>query len=149
MPVSPLIAVINGPNLDRLGAREPAIYGRETLADIEALCREEAGALGCALAFMQSNHEGALVEAVHTACGNAAAIVINAAAYTHSSIALRDALAMFTGPIVEVHLSNIHARESFRAHSMIAPVATGVICGFGAQGYALALRAAAGRLDAA
>ncbi|MEM6491267.1 MAG: type II 3-dehydroquinate dehydratase [Pseudomonadota bacterium] len=146
MPATKPILVLNGPNLDQLGRREPAVYGPDTLKDIEALCRTTAERAGFAVDFAQSNHEGALIEAVHAAIDGAAAIVVNAAGYTHSSIALRDALAMFPGPVVEVHLSNIHAREAFRAHSLIAPIALGVICGFGAQGYALAIDAAARRL---
>lgn len=141
MPAS-LICVLNGPNLNRLGTRQPEIYGAQTLADIEALCAETVSALGRELRFMQSNHEGALVDAVQAACDDAGAIVINAAAFTHTSIALRDALAMFNGPVVEIHLSNIHAREAFRERSLIAPIAAGVICGFGAESYALGLQAA-------
>lgn len=142
------ILVLNGPNLDQLGRREPSIYGRETLADVETLCHATAARGGREILFVQSNHEGALIEQVHAALDGADAIVVNAAAYTHTSIALRDALAMFGGPIVEVHLSNIHAREAFRAQSLIAPLALGVICGFGAQGYALAIDAALHRLAA-
>ena len=142
LSTSNLISVLNGPNLNRLGTREPSIYGRETLADIEELCRDTAASLGREIAFMQSNFEGALVEAAQAASGTAGAIVVNAAAYTHTSIALRDALAMFEGPVIEVHLSNIHAREDFRARSFIAPIAKGVICGFGAESYTLAIRAA-------
>ena len=139
------ILILNGPNLNRLGLRQPEIYGRETLADIEARCR--AVAPQARLAFAQSNHEGALVDAIHQACDEMDAIIINPAAYTHSSIALRDALAMFEGPIIEVHLSNIHAREAFRQTSHVSPVADGVICGLGPLGYELALTAALARLE--
>jgi 3-dehydroquinate dehydratase-2 len=133
--------VLNGPNLNLLGTREPGIYGTTTLADIEALCRKTASDLGAEIAFLQSNHEGALIDAIHAARGTHRGIVLNAGAYTHTSVALRDAISAAGVPTVEVHLSNIHARESFRHRSMIAPVVLGQIAGFGPTGYVLALRA--------
>lgn len=140
-PAPAPIYVLNGPNLNLLGAREPAIYGATTLADIEALCRREAESLGHLVVFRQSNHEGLLVDWMHEAGGSASAVVLNAGAYTHTSIALHDAVRAIAPPVVEVHLSNIAAREAFRAHSLIAPAARGVIFGFGGVGYALAIRA--------
>ena len=135
------ILVLNGPNLNLLGQREPGIYGACTLAGLEDLCRAEAKTLGVALGFAQSNHEGALVDALHDAQASQDGVVLNAAAYTHSSIALRDAISAISVPVLELHLSNIHAREPFRHRSMIAPVCIGVIAGLGAQGYPLAVRA--------
>lgn len=133
--------VLNGPNLNLLGRREPEIYGRTTLADIEAMVMGWAGELGVAVDFRQSNHEGELVEWIHDSVGVHAGIAINAGAYTHTSIALHDAL-KYTGlPVVEVHLSNVFARDAFRHHSYIAPLALGVVCGFGAEGYRFALQA--------
>ncbi|HBM40334.1 MAG TPA: type II 3-dehydroquinate dehydratase [Sulfitobacter sp.] len=135
------ILILNGPNLNLLGTRQPEVYGKTTLADVEALCREKAKMLGFDVAFEQSNHEGALIDLIHAAKGKHAGIVLNAGAYTHTSIALMDAIASVELPVVEVHLSNIHAREEFRHRSYIAPVALGQICGFGAQGYLMALDA--------
>lgn len=135
------ILILNGPNLNLLGTRQPKVYGKTTLADVEALCREKAKTLGFDVAFEQSNHEGALIDLIHAAKGKHAGIVLNAGAYTHTSIALMDAIASVELPVVEVHLSNIHAREEFRHRSYIAPVALGQICGFGAQGYLMALDA--------
>ncbi len=140
------LLILNGPNLNLLGTRQPEIYGRTTLADVEALCAVEAEALGCTVACLQSNHEGALIDAVHAARGQHDGIVLNAGAYTHTSVALMDAIASAAVPLVEVHLSNIHAREAFRHKSYIAPVAIGQICGFGVMGYALAIRALAAHL---
>jgi 3-dehydroquinate dehydratase-2 len=140
------LLVLNGPNLNLLGVREPAVYGRATLADCEALARARAAALGHALDFRQSNHEGALVDWIQQARGTADALILNAGAYTHTSVAIHDALKAFEGPVVELHLSNPHAREPFRHRSFVAPVARGVIAGFGAAGYALAVDAAAGLL---
>lgn len=134
------IHVLNGPNLNLLGEREPAVYGRETLADIEAACAAEAEALGFACRAAQSNHEGALVELIHAARGAAAGLVVNPGAYSHTSIAILDALTAFEGKVVEVHLSNIHAREPFRHHSYVSARADAVICGCGSQGYLFAIR---------
>lgn len=133
--------VLNGPNLNALGKREPGIYGGQTLADIEVLCKAEGEKLGFAVDFRQSNHEGDLVDWIHEAGDVAAGIAINAGAYTHTSIALHDAIRAIKIPVVELHLSNVHAREEFRHKSMIAPAVKGVICGFGAQSYVLALNA--------
>jgi 3-dehydroquinate dehydratase-2 len=144
----PLVAVLNGPNLNMLGLREPAIYGATTLDDVEALCAETAEGLGLAIDFRQTNHEGELISWVQECHGRAAGIVINPAGYTHTSVALMDALLAVGLPVVEVHLSNIHRREAFRHHSYVSRAATGVICGLGASGYALALRAMAGILSA-
>ncbi len=143
------VLVINGPNLNLLGLREPAVYGRETLADLEALCRAEGEALGLRVDCRQSNHEGELIDWIHAARENAAAILINAGAYSHTSQAIPDALRAYPGLVVELHLSNIHAREPFRHHSHVSAVATAVICGLGSAGYRLALRAVAERLAAA
>jgi 3-dehydroquinate dehydratase-2 len=136
-----ILFVLNGPNLNALGKREPGIYGGQTLADIEALCRAEGERLGFVVDFRQSNHEGDLVDWVHEAGDVAAGVAINAGAYTHTSIALHDAIRAVKTPVVELHLSNVHAREDFRHKSMIAPAVKGVICGFGAQSYVLALHA--------
>ena len=136
------VQILNGPNLNLLGQREPHIYGRTSLADIEAKVRERAARLGTEVEFRQSNDEGQLVDWVQQARGVFDAIVLNAGAYTHTSIALRDAIAASGVRTVEVHLSNVHAREEFRRHSMIAPVCAGVICGFGAMSYLLGIEAA-------
>jgi 3-dehydroquinate dehydratase II len=143
------ILVLNGPNLNLLGVREPKTYGSETLADIEEACLERAAALDLALDFRQSNHEGQLVDWIQEARESADGIIINAGAYTHTSIAILDALRACELPIIEVHLSNIFAREAYRHHSYISSVAHGVICGFGAQSYILALDAIAYVLEAA
>ena len=137
------IAILNGPNLDRLGKREPEIYGRATLADVEALCSNACAGLGLTLDFRQSNYEGDLVTWIQEARDKAVGIVINAGAYTHTSVALLDALNAAEKPVMEVHLSNIFRREAFRHHSYVSPAATGVICGLGSQGYELALAAMA------
>ena len=142
------ILVLNGPNLNLLGQREPAIYGTTTLADLEALCRSEAERSGVTLGFAQSNQEGALVDALHGAMEDQDGVILNAGAYTHTSVALRDAISAISIPVIELHLSNTHAREAFRHVSMIAPVCLGVIAGFGAQGYPLAVRAMADHLKA-
>jgi 3-dehydroquinate dehydratase II len=140
------IAVLNGPNLNLLGQREPEIYGHATLADIERLVRQSAQGLGAEIEWLQSNHEGALVDAVQGLRGRVDGALINAAALTHSSLALRDALLAVQVPFVELHLSNIFAREPERRHSMIADLAVGMVTGFGAQSYVLALQALVGRL---
>jgi 3-dehydroquinate dehydratase-2 len=142
------LMVLNGPNLNLLGEREPHIYGTTTLAAIETGCREYAQAAGFALAFHQSNHEGALIDLVHQARTAADAIVINPAALSFTSIALLDALKAFDGPVVEVHISNIHARDEVHRHSIISGVARCVICGAGPYGYILGLQAAAHMLKA-
>ncbi|HEV8178397.1 MAG TPA: type II 3-dehydroquinate dehydratase [Gemmatimonadales bacterium] len=143
------IVVLNGPNLNLLGEREPEIYGRTSLADIEAMVREAAGPLGAEIQWFQTNHEGALVEAVQGLRGRADGALINAAALTHSSLALRDALLAVKIPFVELHLSNIFAREAERRHSVIADLALGMVTGFGPQSYLLALQALMSRLRAA
>ena len=139
----PNILVLNGPNLNLLGAREPQVYGRMTLAEIEDACRRRADALDLTVEFRQSNHEGELVDWIQQARGAYAALIINAAAYTHTSVALFDALAMIDMPVIEVHLSNIFRRESFRQHSYVSALAHGIVCGFGGFGYEMALEAAA------
>ena len=145
--MSRTVLILNGPNLNLLGTRQPEIYGHETLADIEALCRAAGEALDLAIDFRQSNVEGELVTWVQQARGAADAILINAAAYTHTSVALLDALLACELPVVEVHLSNIHRREAFRRQSYISLAARGMICGFRGQGYPLGLRALADLLD--
>jgi 3-dehydroquinate dehydratase II len=142
------ILILNGPNLNLLGVREPAAYGRETLADIEEACLEHAAALDLAIDFRQSNHEGQLVDWIQEARQSAEGIILNAGAYTHTSVALLDALKAAELPVIEVHLTNIHRRESFRHHSYVSAAAQGVICGFGGQGYLLALDAMARLLEA-
>lgn len=135
------VFVLNGPNLNMLGKREPGIYGGKTLKDIEADCIAAGRELGFSVDFRQSNHEGVLVDWLHEADDKAVGIAINAGAYTHTSIALHDAIRAISVPVVEVHISNIHAREEFRHRSMIAPAAKGMICGFGPASYTLALSA--------
>jgi 3-dehydroquinate dehydratase II len=137
------VLVLNGPNLNMLGKRQPQIYGRETLAEVEKACRAEAVHLGLTVEFAQSNHEGVLVDLIQAARDKNSAIVINAGAYTHTSVALLDALNAAELPTVEVHISNIYKRESFRHHSYISPAAVGVIAGLGIQGYLVALQALA------
>ena len=136
-----LIHVINGPNLNLLGSRQPEIYGTGTLADIEKDLQDRGTKAGAEVLCFQSNDEGELVTLIQNAAKTADAVILNAAAYSHTSIALHDAIAAIEVPVVEVHLSNIFARETFRRHSFISDVAAGVICGFGARGYALALDA--------
>lgn len=137
------ILVLNGPNLNLLGIREPHVYGGDTLDDVRRLAAERAAELGLEIDFRQSNSEGELVDWIQEARGSADGIVINAGAYTHTSVALLDALAAVDLPVVEVHLSNLFKREAFRHRSYVAPVAAGLIAGFGARGYALAIEAAA------
>jgi len=134
------IHILNGPNLNLLGKRQPEVYGHETLADVETRCAALAAELGVGLHFAQSNHEGAIIEMIHAARDAASAIVINPAAYTHTSVAILDALNAFNGPVIEVHISNVHKRESFRHHSYVSLRADGVIAGCGTEGYLLALR---------
>jgi len=143
------ISVLNGPNLNLLGQREPEVYGRTTLGEIEAMVREAARGQGAEIDWFQTNHEGALVDAVQALKGRADGALINAAALTHSSLALRDALLAVQVPFVELHLSNIFAREPARRHSMIADLALGMVTGFGPQSYLLALQALVGRLRVA
>lgn len=140
---APVVLLLSGPNLNLLGERQPEVYGHETLADHVATAQRAAEAAGLTLEHQQSNHEGELVEAVHAARGRCAAIVINAAAFTHYSWALHDALAAFEGPIVELHLSNPAAREPWRHQSVLAPVVAGSVAGFGDLGYGLAVQAVA------
>ena len=142
-----LIHVLNGPNLNLLGTREPEIYGADTLADVERLCIDTAKGLGLDVRHDQSNHEGALVDLIQGARGAASGIVINAGAYTHTSVAIHDALQAFDGPVIEVHISQVHKREAFRHHSYISQRADGVIVGCGINGYALAIQHLAHLLD--
>ena len=143
MSSRPVVAVFNGPNLNLLGEREPEVYGAGTLADLEALCRERAAAHGWDLDFRQTNHEGVLLDAVQEVRHTAYGLVLNAAGWTHTSVALHDALALVRCPVVEVHLSDVHAREPFRHHSYVSPQAALVIVGRGQQGYAEAIDALA------
>lgn len=142
------ILVLNGPNLNLLGVREPATYGRETLADIEEACLERAAALRLTVDFRQSNHEGQLIDWIHEARETADGIILNAGGYTHTSVSIHDALKAAELSVIEVHLSNIHRREAFRHSSYVSTVAHGVICGFGGYGYLLALDAMARLLEA-
>ncbi len=142
-PPLPLVVVLNGPNMNMLGLRQPEMYGAATLDDVEALCAETADRLGLAIDFRQSNAEGELISWVQEARGRAHGIVINPAGYTTTSIALMDALLAVDLPVIEVHVTNIHRREEFRHHSYVSKAATGVIAGLGITGYALALRAMA------
>jgi len=143
----PTVFVLNGPNLNLLGVREPSVYGRDTLADIEARCLTRATALDLQIDFRQTNHEGQLVDWIQEARQSADAIVLNAGALTHTSIAVLDALSAAALPVIEVHLSNIFRRERFRHHSYVSLAASGVICGLGAQGYELALEAIASLIE--
>ncbi len=143
------VLVLNGPNLNLLGTREPAVYGAQTLADVEALCAKACAAHGFALDFRQSNHEGVLVDAIQEAGraqadGTLAGVVFNAGAYTHTSVALHDAIKGSGVTAIELHISNVHAREAFRHHSFLSPVVKGVMAGFGVPGYALAIAALVG-----
>lgn len=142
------VLVLNGPNLNLLGSREPTVYGGQTLADVENICRNACQSHGFSLDFRQSNHEGVLIDWIHEAgaaqtAGALAGVVFNAGAYTHTSLALHDAIKGAAVHLVELHISNVHARETFRHHSLLAPVAQGVMAGFGTQGYALAIAALA------
>ena len=143
------ILVLNGPNLNLLGTREPTVYGSQTLADVEAICTRECDARGFKLDFRQSNHEGVLVDAIHEAgraqaAGLLAGVIFNAGAYTHTSVALHDAIKGAGVTVIELHISNVHAREAFRHHSYLSSVAKGVMAGFGVQGYVYAITALAG-----
>jgi len=140
------ILILNGPNLNLLGTREPAVYGSETLADVERMCREEGDKLGVAADCRQSNHEGQLIDWIHEAGreiaeGNMLGVVFNPGAFTHTSVALHDAIKGANATVIELHISNVHAREEFRHHSYISPAARGIMVGFGVQGYALAMGA--------
>ncbi|MDX2057774.1 MAG: type II 3-dehydroquinate dehydratase [Gemmatimonadales bacterium] len=141
------VTVLNGPNLNLLGTREPERYGKATLAEVESLVQVEAAQLGIELDWRQSNHEGALIDAIQTLPGRADGLLLNAAGYTHTSVAIRDALLAVRIPFVEVHLSNVYAREEFRHRSLMADLAIGVIAGFGPQSYLLGLRALHSRLS--
>ncbi len=143
MPTSARILILNGPNLNLLGTREPEVYGQETLAHVEEACTAHAKSLNLDIDFRQSNSEGECVDWIQEAAADCAGIIINPAAYTHTSVAIMDALKQVNGPIIEVHLSNIFAREPFRHHSYVSPIASGVVCGFGGNGYILALEAMA------
>ena len=139
--------VLNGPNLNLLGVRQPEVYGRTTLPDVEAMCLAHAEKIGVSVRFEQSNHEGVLIDAIHAARGTLDGLILNAGAYTHTSVALMDAISSAEIPTIELHLSNTHAREEFRHKSYISRVAVGIICGFGARGYTLAMDAMKGHLD--
>jgi 3-dehydroquinate dehydratase II len=148
-PKAKTVYVLNGPNLNLLGSREPEIYGRATLADVEKLCRASAKRHGLAIEFRQSNHEGELIDWIQEArAEKAAGLVINPAGYGHTSVAILDALAALEAPVIEVHVSNIHARESFRRRTYVSQVARAVLCGFGIHGYALAIDGLAAMIDA-
>jgi len=149
MTVKKTILVLNGPNLNLLGRREPGVYGAQTLADVEQRCRAACEQHGYALDFRQSNHEGVLIDALHEAgaaqaAGVLAGVVFNAGAYTHTSVALHDAIKGAQVTVIELHISNVHAREPFRHRSYLSPVSSGVLCGFGVHGYAMAIGALAG-----
>jgi 3-dehydroquinate dehydratase-2 len=144
-----LVYILNGPNLNLLGTREPEVYGKETLADIEKACRAAAAKHGLEVVFRQTNVEGELVNWLQEARTKAAGVLLNAGAYTHTSVAILDAIRATTMPVIEVHLSNPFAREQFRHHSFVSPAAKGLICGFGAHGYVLAIEALAGVLRSA
>lgn len=145
--MSKTILILNGPNLNLLGKRQPEIYGHETLSDVAEMCAEAAAGFDCGILMRQSNHEGELVDWIHEARENAAAIVINPGAYSHTSIAILDALNTFDGPVIEVHISNIHKRESFRHHSYVSHRADGIIVGCGVQGYVFGVQRACGLLN--
>lgn len=134
------ISILNGPNLNLLGMRQPDVYGHDTLADVEGNCEKTATALGLDIVFHQSNHEGQIIDWIHEARDSSSGIIINPAAYTHTSVAILDALNAFDGPVLEVHISNVHQREEFRHFSYVSQRANGVIAGMGIQGYELALQ---------
>lgn len=137
--MSDFVAVLNGPNLNLLGQRQPEVYGHDTLADVERLCTETAARFGMEARCLQSNHEGVILDAMHQWRTEAAGFVVNAGGWTHTSVALRDALVTIAGPLLEVHISNVHAREEFRHHSYLSPIASGIIVGCGVQGYQFAV----------
>lgn len=141
------LLILNGPNLNLLGLRQPEIYGRTTIADVETMCRKHAAKVDVTVDFSQSNHEGTLVDQIHSARGTKDGIILNAGAYTHTSVALMDAISSAEVPTIELHLSNVHAREELRHTSYIAKVALGVICGFGPRGYTLAMDALVSHLE--
>ena len=143
----PSVLILNGPNLNLLGQRQPEVYGRTTLAEVEQMCIDQAAQLDLGLTFQQSNHEGVMIDAIHAARGVHGGMILNAGAYTHTSVALMDAISSAELPTIELHLSNVHAREPFRHQSYIAKVAIGIICGFGPMGYTLALQAMARHLE--
>ncbi|TYB89345.1 type II 3-dehydroquinate dehydratase [Oceaniovalibus sp. ACAM 378] len=140
------VLILNGPNLNLLGQRQPQVYGRTTLDEVAGMCRTAAERLGVDIVFEQSNHEGTMIDLIHATRGRHQGLILNAGAYTHTSIALMDAISSSEVPTIELHLSNVHAREDFRHRSYIAKVALGVICGFGPRGYVLALEAMAAHL---
>lgn len=146
--MSKTLLILNGPNLNLLGTRQPDVYGSTTLADVEAMCAEKAKAVGIEIDFRQSNHEGTLVDWIHEAKGKHDGIIINAGAYTHTSVALHDAIASVELPVAEVHISNIHKREEFRHLSYISKVSVGMICGFGPYGYLMGIDALVNHLSA-
>lgn len=143
---APTVVVLNGPNLNLLGEREPHIYGHETLSDVEAMCATRAAQLGWVLDFRQTNHEGVLIDAIHEVRRDAIGVVVNAGGWTHTSVAIRDALTNVDGPVVEVHISDIHAREAFRHHSYISDIADEVVIGRGTAGYVEAIDAVRARV---
>lgn len=142
------LLVLNGPNINMLGTRQPELYGHETLADVEALCRRRGEACGLIIDFRQTNHEGELIDWLHQARGKVDGVVLNPGAWTHTSVAIRDAILASELPVIEVHISNVHKREAFRHHSYVSDVAIGVICGLGTHGYALAIEHFSQRLEA-
>ena len=146
MSPTPTVVVLNGPNLNLLGEREPDVYGHETLADVEALCRARTDELGWQLDFRQTNHEGVMIDAIHEVRASAVGIVINAGGWTHTSVAIRDALAAVRAPVIEVHISDVHAREAFRHFSYITDVSDEVIVGRGVRGYVDAIDAVGERV---
>lgn len=146
MSPAPTLVVLNGPNLNLLGEREPDVYGHETLADVEALCRTRTDELGWRLDFRQTNHEGVMIDAIHEVRASAVGIVINAGGWTHTSVAIRDALAAVRAPVIEVHISDVHAREAFRHFSYITDVSDEVIVGRGVRGYVEAIDAVGERV---
>ncbi|MBZ9558014.1 MULTISPECIES: type II 3-dehydroquinate dehydratase [unclassified Modicisalibacter] len=142
------LLVLNGPNINMLGTRQPELYGHETLADVAALCQRRGETCGLTIDFRQTNHEGELIDWLHQARGKVDGVVLNPGAWTHTSVAIRDAILASELPVIEVHISNVHKREAFRHHSYVSDVAVGVICGLGTHGYALAIEHFSQRLEA-